>query len=335
MLDTDVIQDEVSAIGVASAQPGWRSPIQLARGLAPTPRPWLLLLITGVAFGPYGLGILSNTVLNVLDPAVSAALATLGAFVGMEVDIRRMRGGSSLVAGSVEAFATLVTVAGGMLAVHALSDSSVASPWLFAGLLGICAASSATPPPSPAREITGLGGSGDLVPIVIGLPILAAMRSQTPEEILDLDVWIHRRCARGRGRLLVAGLAHLVGHRGARVRDWRFAAAWRRRCLSLAVVAIRRLCCRCRLACRRHRSARPDRPGSRLPSTAGCRTAVAGGGGKTSRRRSRLQDSFRCMSSVGSPASSRAGCSLVALSNPVNRRISLCSRRASLAWLWH
>ena len=186
MLDTNVIQDEVSAIGVASAQPRWRSQIQLARGLAPTPRPWLLLLITGVAFGPYGLGILSGTVLNVLDPAVSAALATLGAFVGMEVDIRRMRGSPSLVAGSVEAFATLVTVAGGMLAVHSLADSSVASPWLFAVLLGICAASSASPPPSPAREITGLGGSGDLVPIVIGLPILAAMRSQTPGEIATL-----------------------------------------------------------------------------------------------------------------------------------------------------
>jgi len=39
-------------------------------------------------------------VLNVLDPAVSAALATLGAFVGMEIDVRRLRRSSLLVGGA-------------------------------------------------------------------------------------------------------------------------------------------------------------------------------------------------------------------------------------------
>ena len=86
MLDTNITPDEISTVRVPSDQPRWRSRIQLARGLAPTPRPWLLLLLTGVAFGPFGLGILSENVLNVLDPAVAAALATLGAFVGMEID---------------------------------------------------------------------------------------------------------------------------------------------------------------------------------------------------------------------------------------------------------
>lgn len=185
MLDTNVIQDEAPSIGVSSDRPRWRSQIQLARGLAPTPRPWLLLLLTGVAFGPYGLGILSQTVLNVLDPAVSAALATLGAFVGMEIDVRRLRGGSSLAAGSIESLVTLLTVAAGMLAVSALSDS-IAIPLVLALLLGICAASSATPAPSAAKETTDIGGSEDLLPIVLGLPALAAMRTHTPAEIATL-----------------------------------------------------------------------------------------------------------------------------------------------------
>jgi hypothetical protein len=188
MLDTNIIEDEVPSIEVARDRPRWRSHIQLARGLAPTPRPWLLLLLTGVAFGPYGLGILSDRVLTVLDPAVSAALATLGAFVGMEIDVRRLRRSSLLVGGSVEALVTLLTVAAGMMvAIRAVPDPSVTTAWLLAVLLGICAASSAALPPSPETE-TRIGGSDDLLPIVLGLPALAVMRSATPGEIATLTL---------------------------------------------------------------------------------------------------------------------------------------------------
>jgi hypothetical protein len=186
MLDTNITPDELSPVRVAAGPPRWRSRIQLARGLAPTPRPWLLLLLTGVAFGPYGLGILSENVLNVLDPAVSAALATLGAFVGMEIDVRHLRGSSSLAAGSFGAVVTFVTVAAGMLAVSALSDSAVAMPWLLAGLLGACAASSAAPSRPAATEPTDIGGSEDLLPIVVGLPALAVLRSQAPADVATL-----------------------------------------------------------------------------------------------------------------------------------------------------
>jgi hypothetical protein len=186
MLETNVIQDEAPSFEVTGERPRWRSRLQLARGLAPTPRPWFLLLLTGVALGPYGLGILSDTVLTVLDPAVSAALATLGAFIGMEMDVRRLRVGSLLAGGNVETVVTLVTVAAGMLAVDALLDSSLMIPWLLAVLLGLCAASSASQPPSPAKDEPSLGGSHDVLPIVLGLPALAAMRAQTPAEIATL-----------------------------------------------------------------------------------------------------------------------------------------------------
>lgn len=189
MLDTNLIQEEAPSVGVARERPRWRSQIQLARGLAPTPRPWLLLLLTGVAFGPYGLGILSNTVLTVLDPAVSAALATLGAFVGMEVDVRRLRRGSPVVGGTIQALVTLLVVtAGMMIAIPAVTDVSVRAHWLLAALIGICAASSTAPSTSEAKETTGIGSSDDLLPIVLGLPALAVMRSQAPSEIATLTV---------------------------------------------------------------------------------------------------------------------------------------------------
>ncbi len=185
MLETNVIQDEATSFGVTGERPRWRSRLQLARGLAPTPRPWFLLLLTGVAFGPYGLGILSETVLTVLDPAVSAALATLGAFIGMEMDVRRLRAGSLLAHGNVEGIVTILVVALGMTAVDALVDSSLMIPWLLAILLGLCAASSASEPPA-SEEDAILGGSADLLPIVLGLPALAAMRAQTAADIATL-----------------------------------------------------------------------------------------------------------------------------------------------------
>ena len=62
----------------------WR----LALGLSPTPRSGLVLLIVGMALGPYGLQLLSERVLAALDPAVSVALVALGVLVGLDVKVR-------------------------------------------------------------------------------------------------------------------------------------------------------------------------------------------------------------------------------------------------------
>ena len=59
----------------------WTARTRLALGLSPTPRPGLVLIPLGMALGPHGLGVLSDSVLTIVDPAVSVALAALGAFV--------------------------------------------------------------------------------------------------------------------------------------------------------------------------------------------------------------------------------------------------------------
>jgi hypothetical protein len=51
----------------------------------------LLLVIVGIGAGPYGLNLLSVGVLLLLDPAIAMALAMLGVFVGLSIDLRRPR----------------------------------------------------------------------------------------------------------------------------------------------------------------------------------------------------------------------------------------------------
>lgn len=159
---------------------GWGSRTRLALGLSPTPRPGLVLLLLGMALGPRGLGVLSVPVLTSLDPAVSVALAALGAFAGMGFELRRAREWLLLCAASLEAGVTLLVVAAGFLIVHAHSPVWEAAPLVTALILGLCAAPSSTgvgaataESPSRAKRI---GDLDDVLPIVLGGVALAAMR---------------------------------------------------------------------------------------------------------------------------------------------------------------
>jgi hypothetical protein len=50
-----------------------------------------LALLLGIAAGPFGLNLLSPSVLLLLDPLIVMALAMLGAFIGLAIDPRRVR----------------------------------------------------------------------------------------------------------------------------------------------------------------------------------------------------------------------------------------------------
>lgn len=50
-----------------------------------------LLLLVGIGAGPYGLNLMSSSVLLLLDPLIVMALAMLGVFVGLGIDPRRPR----------------------------------------------------------------------------------------------------------------------------------------------------------------------------------------------------------------------------------------------------
>src|SRR3990172_7892179 len=58
-------------------------------GWSATSAPVALLLVTGIAFGPQGISLLSPAVLSFLDPVVPVALAALGVLLGLGVGDRR------------------------------------------------------------------------------------------------------------------------------------------------------------------------------------------------------------------------------------------------------
>jgi len=191
--DADPLDAQLSSVasGRSRIRGSRRSRMRLALGLSPTPRPGLVLLPLGMTLGPHGLGVLSVPVLTGLDPVVSVALAALGAFVGMDLELRRLREWFLLLTASVEASVTLLVVAGGVLMVHGLSGVSEATPWLMAVLLGICAAPSSTGVSfapaqnvSPARRI---GDLDDVLPLVLGVLAFAALREGSPLDVARLS----------------------------------------------------------------------------------------------------------------------------------------------------
>jgi hypothetical protein len=168
----------------------WTARMRLALGLSPTPRPGLVLIPLGMALGPHGLGVLSNSVLTTLDPAVAVALAALGTFVGLGLNPRWPRTGVLLTAATVEGGVTLAMVGAGILAIHALSPTMDGTPWLLAIMLGICAAPSSTADAARRTHLKRarrIGDLDDVLPIIAGLLALAAIRQASPQAIALLS----------------------------------------------------------------------------------------------------------------------------------------------------
>jgi uncharacterized membrane protein SirB2 len=203
----------------ARAPRRWAARMRLALGLPPTPRPGLILIPLGMALGPHALGVLSDPVLATVDPAVSVALAALGAFVGMDLEIRRPRGGFLLFfAASVEGGLTLLAVAGGVLALDALSPSTQTAPWLLALLLGICAAPSSTadaPRGDHLKRTRRIGDLDDVLPIVVGVLALAAIRQGSPVAVawLTLQTFLLALTIAAAGWLLVSRTSSVTEER--------------------------------------------------------------------------------------------------------------------------
>jgi hypothetical protein len=100
-----------------------------------------LLLLLGIAVGPYGLSLVTIQLLTFLDPAVALAAAMVGALVGLTIDVRHptnrlaelllIVGGSVLVA----AFraSSVVGVAGLLIALAAIATIVGTAGWLLVG----------------------------------------------------------------------------------------------------------------------------------------------------------------------------------------------------------
>jgi hypothetical protein len=155
----------------------WGLRSRLALGLSPLPTSGLALLALGMVLGPQGFNVLSTTVLSYLDPPVSVALAALGILVGLGLNPRHPREAVLLGASSLQAALTILVVGAGVLTVSSVLHPL--EPWIFALLLGICAAASSSTGTSvderPALRAR-IGDLDDVLPIVLGGFVLAVIR---------------------------------------------------------------------------------------------------------------------------------------------------------------
>jgi hypothetical protein len=124
--------------------------------------PVALIVLVGSALGPSGLGLLSAGVVESLDPAMPVALAALGVFVGIGLNLRSAGDRRAFAAISIQAGLTMGIVGAGVALLVPVWGAMLEPPaWFNGALLTICAAD-------------------DLLAVLLGGATLAFLREPSP-----------------------------------------------------------------------------------------------------------------------------------------------------------
>jgi hypothetical protein len=156
--------------------------VRAALGLRPITAPALLFVPLGLVLGPHFAGALTPEVLAYLDTVVSIALAALGVFVGLAMDVRGRTDRQLFAAASAEAMITVIVVSASLLLLidsWGMPVDPAAS--IVAVALGVCASASsaggAETFDNPAQnEAARIADLDDVLPIILGGVVLAAVR---------------------------------------------------------------------------------------------------------------------------------------------------------------
>jgi hypothetical protein len=124
--------------------------------------PASLVILCGLALGPYGLGLLSARVLDSFDPAMPVALAALGVFVGIQFNLRTRRDWQALAAASLQAGITMAIVGAGV--------AVLAQVWAWA----------LEPPAWFTGAVLAIGAADGPLPVLLGSVALAFLREPLP-----------------------------------------------------------------------------------------------------------------------------------------------------------
>ncbi len=215
----------------------WLRPLKnrAALGLAPAAAPALVFVPLGMLLGPHALNVLSPLTLAYLDTAVSVALAVLGVFVGLAVDLKGERQRRLLGAASVEALLTVGIVAVAFWFLLSGWQMPLGLPTALVGLaLGVSASASAALWHEDAPDDAHLAASriadfDDLVPILLGgfvvARVTAAPGTGWLESVADLGITMalglgigfagmllfERAHSRAERNVFIAGIVALLG----------------------------------------------------------------------------------------------------------------------------
>lgn len=182
----------------------WLQPLRTRAvlGLTPVLAPAVLFVPIGAALGPSFSNVLSPAALGYLDAVVAVALAVLGVFAGLALDLRGQQDRRLFTAASVESVVTLVIVGGAFFVLLASWRMPLALPFgLVAIMLGLCAsvssagsADQASPTHAMAIRIADLD---DVLPIVVSGLVVVMLGSASPMPIWSAVGWMLRTIALG------------------------------------------------------------------------------------------------------------------------------------------
>jgi hypothetical protein len=155
---------------VSDARSLWR--VSASLGLRSLPVPALAYIPLGYLLGSRHLNLLSPTVLDHLQVVIWLALATLGVFVGIAIDLRSALSRRLVGASSIQAIVTAVLVGAVAAVFTAIWRIPSANPVAAVPIaLGICAAASAALLRRPSQDESLIIGIADLDDVIV---ILAA-----------------------------------------------------------------------------------------------------------------------------------------------------------------
>jgi hypothetical protein len=160
-----------------------------ALGLQPITAPALLFVPLGMLLGPTGLGVLSRTAMGHADALVALALAALGIFIGMELDVHGARDGRLLAVATVEAVTAFGAVFGAALyLLHIWGLPIDLNASIVAIMLGVAAsvsAAGAADASSDARHrlATRIADLDDGIAVIGGALAIATLRAHTAVDL--------------------------------------------------------------------------------------------------------------------------------------------------------
>jgi hypothetical protein len=188
----------------ASSGLPWLQPLRTRAvlGMTPVVAPAVLFVPIGAALGPSFTNVLNPTALGYLEAVVAVALAVLGVFAGLALDLRGQRDRQLFTAASLEAVVTLVIVGGAFFVLLASWRMPLALPYgLVALTLGLCAsvssagsADEASPTHAIAVRIADLD---DVLPIVVSGLAVVMLGSTTAIPVWVAVGWLFRTLVLG------------------------------------------------------------------------------------------------------------------------------------------
>lgn len=189
-----------SAIPPSSADAAtWLAPLRTraALGLAPVVAPAVLFVPIGAFLGPSFTNVLTPSALGSLDAVVAVALAVLGVFVGLALDLRSVRERRLFAAAGVEAATTIFIVGGAFLVLLRAWGVPLSLPVLLVALtLGLCASASSagSVDESSATHAVAvrIADLDDVLPIVVSGLIVVMFGAEPTMPVWLATRWLFR-----------------------------------------------------------------------------------------------------------------------------------------------